>query len=79
MIGDGQADGLIVGEMARLARELYIQEAVLAMVWDMGGAVFCADTGEVMQDDPDDPMRTAMRQMAVFHAAGAFAGRQAAP
>jgi DNA invertase Pin-like site-specific DNA recombinase len=30
----------------------------------MHGALFTADGGEVLRDDPDDPMRTAMRQMA---------------
>jgi DNA invertase Pin-like site-specific DNA recombinase len=42
---------------------LPVQEACLALVWREGGQVFTADAGEVMQDDPDDPMRTAMRQM----------------
>jgi DNA invertase Pin-like site-specific DNA recombinase len=29
----------------------------------MGGSAFTADLGEVARDDPDDPMRTALRQM----------------
>lgn len=29
----------------------------------MGSRVYSVDTGEVMEDDPDDPMRTALRQM----------------
>lgn len=63
-----ETDGLIVANLGRFARELYIQEAVLAKIWDMGGRVFSADVGEVLRDDPDDPMRTAMRQMAgVFY------------
>jgi DNA invertase Pin-like site-specific DNA recombinase len=37
------------------------------MVWRAGGKVYAADQGEVRADDPDDPMRTAMRKiMAVF-------------
>jgi DNA invertase Pin-like site-specific DNA recombinase len=59
-----EADGIVVGRLDRLARALTTQEAILALVWREGGRVFTADTGEVMQDDPDDPMRTAIRQMA---------------
>jgi DNA invertase Pin-like site-specific DNA recombinase len=58
-----EADALIVTDLDRLARELRIQEAVLAQVWDSSGKVFTPG-GEVLRDDPDDPMRTAMRQMA---------------
>jgi DNA invertase Pin-like site-specific DNA recombinase len=40
------------------------QEGVLADVWRSGGRVFSlGDGGEVLEDDPDDPMRTAIRQM----------------
>ena len=58
-----QADALIVAKLDRLARALTTQEAILALVWREGGKVFTSDTGEILQDDPDDPMRTAMRQM----------------
>jgi hypothetical protein len=47
----------------RLARALTVQEAALAVAWRAGGRVFTADAGEVLQDDPDDPMRTALRQV----------------
>lgn len=57
------ADGLVVARLDRLARKLTTQEAVLALVWREGGRVFAADEGEVQQDDPDDPMRSAIRQM----------------
>lgn len=57
------AEGLVVAKLDRLARKLTVQEAVLAQVWRSGGRVFTVDLGEVLQDDPDDPMRTAMRQM----------------
>ncbi|MFF7021956.1 recombinase family protein [Streptomyces klenkii] len=67
-IGDGRADGILAPNLDRLARELTVQEAVLAYVWALGGRVFTADHGEVLEDDEDDPMRTAMRQMrGVFH------------
>jgi DNA invertase Pin-like site-specific DNA recombinase len=62
-IEDGTAAGLVVYKLDRLARSLTVQEGTLARVWSMGGSVFSVDLGEVPQDDPDDPMRTAMRQM----------------
>lgn len=62
-IENDTADGLIVARLDRLARALTVQEAVLAHVWKRDGRVFAADHGEVLPDDPDDPMRTAMRQM----------------
>ena len=40
----------------------------MSYVWAMRGRVFTADDGEQLEDDPRDPMRTAMRQMrGVFH------------
>ncbi|GAA5140379.1 recombinase family protein [Pseudonocardia adelaidensis] len=57
------ADGILVGRLDRLARQLTVQEAILAMIWRDGGRAFAADQGEILQDDPDDPMRTAMRQV----------------
>jgi DNA invertase Pin-like site-specific DNA recombinase len=56
-------DGIVVGKLDRLARALTVQEAILALVWREGSAVFTAEDGEVRQDDPDDPMRTAIRQV----------------
>lgn len=71
MIDNGEADGLIVRDLDRFAREVTVQEALLARVWLVGhAAVFVSNPpSEVMRDDPDDPMRTAMRQMM-----GVFAG-----
>src|SRR4051794_9534088 len=57
------AEGLLVARLDRLARALTVQEAALAVAWRAGGRVFTADAGEVLQDDPDDPMRTALRQV----------------
>lgn len=57
------ADGLVIGKMDRLARQLTVQEAILALIWGEGGTVFTAESGEVAKDDLDDPMRNAMRQM----------------
>lgn len=58
-----EADVLLTARLDRLARALTTQEAILAEVWNNGAAMHTADAGEWKQDDPDDPMRTAMRQM----------------
>lgn len=63
MVEDHAAGVLVIPRLDRLARELTIQEAALAHVWKHAGRVFACDQGEVPQDDLDDPMRTAMRQM----------------
>lgn len=60
---EGSAELLVVARLDRLARALTVQEAVLAQAWKRGGRVVAVDAGEIMPDDPDDPMRTAMRQM----------------
>lgn len=62
-IANGRSQGLLVPRLDRLARSLSVQEAALAHVWRYGGRVFSCDTGEIQEDSPDDPMRTAMRQM----------------
>jgi DNA invertase Pin-like site-specific DNA recombinase len=70
LIRDGKANGLVVRDLDRLARAVNVQEAVLAEVWGSEScAVFTSvPPQEVARDDPDDPMRTAMRQMrGVFH------------
>lgn len=63
VVRDGKADGLVVARLDRLARNLTVQEGTLAKLWALGGTAFSVDLGEVAQDDPDDPMRTALRQM----------------
>lgn len=62
-IKDGVAQGLVVYRLDRLARNLTVQETTLAVIWNMGGSVFTVDGDEVSRDDPDDPMKTALRQM----------------
>lgn len=57
------AEGLVVHSLDRFARSLTIQEAALQAVWQAGGQVFTVDQGEVLQDDPDDPVRTFVRQI----------------
>ena len=64
LIESGSVDGFVVHRLDRLARSLTVQEAILAHLWKHDARVFTVDQGPVLQDDPDDPMRTAMRQMA---------------
>lgn len=60
----GPMDGLVFTRLDRLARVLTIQEAVLSTVWAAGGSAYaCEEGGEILRDDPSDPMRTALRQM----------------
>ena len=59
----GRADGVVVHRLDRLARVLAIQEAVLQSFWAADGRVFEVVSGEVLADDPQDPLRTAMRLM----------------
>jgi len=65
LVQDGEADGILVPSLSRLARRLDVQEAVLAMVWAAGGRVYAVEDGgqEIRQDDPDDPMRTFARRL----------------
>lgn len=63
MLGTGDADTLVIARLDRLARDLTTQEAILAQCWALDADVHSADLGLIHEDDPDDPMRTAMRQM----------------
>ncbi len=63
VLARAQAGGLVVARLDRLARALTVQEATLAVIWQSGAEVFTTDGGRVLADDPDDPMRTALRQV----------------
>jgi DNA invertase Pin-like site-specific DNA recombinase len=62
-IREGEAEGLVVLRLDRLARKPHVQEAVLQRAWQEGGRVFEVEGGEVLQDDPEDPVRTFVRQV----------------
>jgi DNA invertase Pin-like site-specific DNA recombinase len=62
-IRDREAAGLVAYRLDRVARSLTVQEAVLAQVWKMGAEAFAVDVGMILRDDPDDPMRTFVRQV----------------
>lgn len=64
LIKPRRVEGMVVTSLDRLARQMTQQEGVLAEVWNSGARVFSlGDGGEVLEDDPDDPVRTAVRQM----------------
>jgi len=61
-IGHG-VEAILIADLDRFARKLTVQEAALAVVWKAGGRVLTATSGEVREDDPDDPSRTLIRQV----------------
>lgn len=56
-------DGLVVSSRDRLAGLPAVQEAALQQVWMTGGRVFAVDEGELLADDPEDPVRTFVHQV----------------
>jgi DNA invertase Pin-like site-specific DNA recombinase len=60
-----KAVGLVVYRLDRLARDLVVQETLLAEIWRMGAEVFSTSSAEAgyLSDDPDDPSRTLIRQV----------------
>jgi DNA invertase Pin-like site-specific DNA recombinase len=61
----GEAAGMVVYRLDRLARDLIVQETVLAEIRRMGGAVFSTFASEdaYLEDDPADPSRKLIRQI----------------
>jgi DNA invertase Pin-like site-specific DNA recombinase len=60
----GRAGAVVVPRLDRLARDLVVQETLLAEVWRLGGEVFSTAGGEGdLRDDPDDPSRKLVRQV----------------
>jgi DNA invertase Pin-like site-specific DNA recombinase len=62
---DRRAVGLLVYRLDRLARDLMIQEQLLAEIRRMNAKVFSTSKGEdaYLVDDPDDPSRRFIRQV----------------
>jgi DNA invertase Pin-like site-specific DNA recombinase len=60
-----RAAGVVVYRLDRLARDLIVQETLLADVRRTGGVVFSTSNGEdaYLTDDPDDPSRKLIRQV----------------
>ena len=65
MLRDNQAQGIVVPRLDRLARDLIVQETVLAEIRRIGGKVFSTSPAEAsyLTDDPDDPSRKMIRQV----------------
>lgn len=68
MVGHGEADGLVVFKLDRLARDLIVQEQLLAELWRIGPRVevfSCspAESSYAVRDDPGDPSRKMIRQI----------------
>jgi len=59
----GDAKGIVVSSLDRLARSMTVQEAALQQAWSAGGVVFTVEGVEILADDPDDPVRTFVRQV----------------
>lgn len=64
-IKDGTGSGIIVYRLDRLARDLIVQEQILAEVRRLGGQVFSTSAAEsgYLEDDPRDPSRKLIRQV----------------
>ena len=64
-IREKRASGLVVYRLDRLARDLVLQETLLAEVRRMGAEVYSTAGGEAayLVDDPDDPSRRLIRQI----------------
>ena len=60
MVEQGEADAVIFASQSRLARDLMVQETLLFRAWGAGAEVHAADAGLI---DPDDAMRTFIRQI----------------
>lgn len=65
MLRDKQAQGIVVPKLDRLARDLIVQETVLAEIRRIGGTAFSTSPAEAsyLTDDPDDPSRKMIRQV----------------
>jgi len=62
-VKDGQAGAIVVYRLDRLARDLVLQEQLLAEVW-RSGELFSTAGGEAnLHDDPEDPSRRLIRQV----------------
>jgi DNA invertase Pin-like site-specific DNA recombinase len=65
LVRSGEVEGIVVPKLDRLARDLIIQETLLAEFRRHGGRVFSCMASEdsYLTDDPDDPSRKMIRQV----------------
>jgi DNA invertase Pin-like site-specific DNA recombinase len=61
----GEVAGIVVYRLDRLARDLVLQESLLAEIRRMGGQLYTTSAAEsgYLTDDPDDPSRRLIRQV----------------
>lgn len=59
------ATGLVVFRLDRLARDMVLQEQLLAGIWQLGAEAFSTSPseGSYLSEDPDDPSRKLIRQV----------------
>jgi DNA invertase Pin-like site-specific DNA recombinase len=64
-IEEGEAEGLVVYRLDRLARDLILQETLLARVWQLGASVYSTVDAETdsLDSGGDDPTRNLTRQI----------------
>jgi len=64
-VKDGTSKGIVVYRLDRLARDLIIQETLLAEIRKTGGTPFTTSRAEAeyLADDPNDPSRKMIRQI----------------
>ena len=64
-VRDGEVGALVVYRLDRLARDLTLQESLLAEIRRTGGDLFSTSNAEAefLVDDPDDPSRKMIRQV----------------
>src|SRR5262245_53418179 len=65
LIREGEAEAIVVYRLDRLARDLIVQEQLVAEIRRMGGQLFTTSPAEAhyLDDDPDDPSRKLIRQV----------------
>jgi DNA invertase Pin-like site-specific DNA recombinase len=65
MVRSRKAQGIVVPRLDRLARDLIVQETILAEVRRIDGEAFSTSPAEAsyLTDDPDDPSRKLIRQV----------------
>lgn len=65
MIRSRKAQGIVVPRLDRLARDLIVQETILAEIRRISGEAFSTSPAEAgyLSDDPDDPSRKLIRQV----------------
>lgn len=63
-VRSGEVAGIVVYKLDRLARDVMVQEQLMAGVWRLGGEIYSTAADENnLRDDPEDPTRKLVRRM----------------